>query len=54
VVAFVVTRSSQEEAPRIPEHIEIDAARDEYPIRQSWNFVIPAMPADQSAAHEER
>jgi hypothetical protein len=54
VVAFAVIRSSGEEAPRVPEHIVIDGARDEYPIRQSWTFVVPTMPVDQSAAREER
>jgi hypothetical protein len=55
VVAVVVIRlSSQEEAPGVQEHIETDAARDEYAIRHLWIFVIPPTPADQSAARKER
>jgi hypothetical protein len=46
--------SSQEEAPRVHEHIETDAARDEYAIRQSWTFVIPPTSEDQFAARKER
>jgi hypothetical protein len=34
-------------------HIETHTARDEYPIRQSWTFVIPRTPADQSVARKE-
>lgn len=32
---------------------ETDAARDEYPIRHAWTFVIPPTPVDQFAAHKE-
>ena len=45
---------SQAEEFREPAHIETDAARDEYPIRHAWTFVIPAKPADLFAASKER
>ena len=34
--------------------IETEPARDEYPIRHAWTFVIPPTPADRFAAREER
>jgi len=35
-------------------HIETDAARDEYPIRHAWTFVIPPTPAFDFAATKDR
>jgi hypothetical protein len=55
VVAFAVSRPwSQADEPRGAELIETDAARDEYPIRHAWTFVIPPTPADPFAANKER
>jgi hypothetical protein len=44
---------SQAEELRRDAHVETDPARDEYPIRHAWTFVIPPTPADQLAAHED-
>jgi hypothetical protein len=33
---------------------ETEAAREEYPIRHAWTFVIPPTSADRFAAREER
>jgi hypothetical protein len=44
----------QADEPREPARIETDAARDEYPIRHAWTFVIPPPPADPFAASKER
>jgi len=55
VVAFLVSRPwSQAEELRRDAHSEDEPARDEYPIRHAWTFVIPPAPADQFAAHKER
>jgi len=55
VVAFLVSRPwSQAEELRGDAHSENEPARDEYPIRHAWTFVIPPAPADQFAAHKER
>jgi hypothetical protein len=32
--------------------IESEPARDEYPIRHAWTFVIPPAPADRFAARD--
>ena len=45
---------SQAEELRGYAHSENEPARDEYPIRHAWTFVIPPAPADQFAAHKER
>ena len=51
-MAFLVSRPwSQAEELRGDAHSENEPARDEYPIRHAWTFVIPPAPADQSAAH---
>ena len=34
--------------------IETEPARDEYPIRHAWTFVIPPTTADRLAARTER
>jgi hypothetical protein len=44
---------SQTEALRGDAHDETDAARDEYPIRHAWTFVIPPT-AEQFAASKDR
>jgi hypothetical protein len=44
---------SQAEEPRGDAHIVTDSARDEYPIRHAWTFVIPPT-AEQFAASKER
>jgi hypothetical protein len=55
VVAFLVSRlSSQTEELRGDAHIENDAARDEYPIRHAWTFVIFPTPAFDFAASKDR
>jgi hypothetical protein len=54
-MAFLVSRlSSQAEELRDEAHDEIDAARDEDPIRHAWTFVIPPTPAFDFAASKER
>jgi hypothetical protein len=54
VVAFFVSRFwSQPEELRGDAHDETDAARDEYPIRHAWTFVIPPT-AEQFAASKDR
>jgi hypothetical protein len=45
---------SQAEELRRDAHSENEPARDEYPIRHAWTFVIPPAPADRFAAHKER
>jgi hypothetical protein len=55
VVAFVMSDlGSQAEELRGEAHIEINAARDEDPIRHAWTFVIPPTPAFDFAASKER
>jgi len=55
VVAFLVSRPwSQAEELRTDAHSDKEPARDEYPIRHAWTFVIPPAPADRFAAHKER
>jgi len=54
VVACLVSRLwSQAEELQGDAHIETDAARDEYPIRHAWTFVIPPT-AEQFAASKDR
>jgi hypothetical protein len=45
---------SQAEELQGDAHIETDAARDEYPIRHAWTFVIPPTPAFDFAASKDR
>ena len=45
---------SHAEELRRAAHSENEPARDEYPIRHAWTFVIPPAPADRFAAHKER
>jgi hypothetical protein len=53
--AFVVSDlGSQAEELQVDVHIEINAARDEDPIRHAWTFVIPPTPAFDFAASKER
>jgi len=55
VVAFVMSDlGSQAKELRGDPHIEINAARDEDPIRHAWTFVIPPTPVFDFAASQER
>jgi hypothetical protein len=55
VVAVVMSDlRSQAEELRGDAHIEMNAARDEDPIRHAWTFVIPPTPAFDFAASKER